>query len=103
MSRFRQGFVRMRPAGWSVAVTVIALALLAFRWSLVAEHGPNNVYAEKVLVANRAGLAEGALIDPHLINPWGIGLRPPGAAGHIWISNAGNLSSSLFIGDVHGV
>jgi uncharacterized protein (TIGR03118 family) len=106
MSRFRQGFarfVRMRPAGWSVAVTVIALALLAFRWSLVAEHAPNNVYAEKVLVANRAGLAEGALIDPHLVNPWGIGLRPPGAGGHMWISNAGNLSTSLFIGDTHGV
>src|SRR5262249_13643061 len=50
-----------------------------------------NVYVEKILVANRPGFAPDALIDKHLINPWGIALRPPGAGGHIWISNAGNL------------
>ncbi len=33
---------------------------------------------------------------------WGIALRPPGAGGHIWISNAGTGSSSEFIGDVPG-
>ena len=38
----------------------------------------------------------------HMINPWGIALRPPGAGGHIWISNAGNLSTSTYIGDVKG-
>jgi uncharacterized protein (TIGR03118 family) len=37
-----------------------------------------------------------------MINPWGIALRPPGTGGHIWISNAGNLSTSTFIGDVNG-
>ena len=54
-------------------------------------------------MANRPGFEAGALIDEHLVNPWGIALRPPGAGGHIWISNAGNLSTSLYIGDVHGV
>ena len=42
-------------------------------------------------------------IDKHLINPWGIALRPPGAGGHIWISNAGNLSTSTYVGDANGV
>jgi len=62
-----------------------------------------NAYTQNILVANRTGFAGDALIDPHLINPWGIALRPPGAGGHIWISNAGNLSSSTFIGDAKGV
>lgn len=61
-----------------------------------------NTFAQKVLVANRPALAPDALIDRHMINPWGIALRPPGAGGHIWISNAGNLSTSTFIGDVNG-
>lgn len=62
-----------------------------------------NIYSRKVLVANRPGFDEGALIDKHLINPWGIALRPPGAGGHFWISNAGNASTSTYIGDAKGV
>ena len=62
-----------------------------------------NVYVEKILVANRAGFDPDALIDDHMINPWGIALRPPGAGGHIWISNAGNLSTSTYIGDAKGM
>ncbi len=61
-----------------------------------------NVYAQKTLVANRAGFAADAIVDPHLINPWGIALRPPGIGGHIWISNAGNFSTSTYVGDVGG-
>ena len=61
-----------------------------------------NAYSQKILVANRAGFDAGALIDPHLINPWGLALRPPGAGGHFWISNAGNASTSTYIGDAHG-
>ena len=56
-----------------------------------------------MLVANRPGLAAGAIIDDHMINAWGIALRPPGAGGHIWISNAGTLSTSTYIGDARGV
>jgi hypothetical protein len=60
-------------------------------------------YTLKVLAANRPELAAGGLVDRRMINPWGIALRPPSAGGHIWISNAGNLSTSTFVGDVHGV
>ena len=61
-----------------------------------------NIYSTKILVANRPEIAPGAFIDKHLVNPWGIALRPPGAGGHIWVSNAGNLSTSTYIGDVNG-
>jgi len=63
----------------------------------------DNSYARKVLVANRPELAEGGLVDPHMVNAWGLALRPPGAGGHFWISNAGNLSTSTYIGDANGV
>src|SRR5262249_28683236 len=89
---------RFYAAGAVGVVTVCALAF-AISPSLSSS---TNVYTEKILVANRAGLAPDALIDKHLINPWGIALRPPGAGGHIWLSNAGNLSTSTYIGDVHG-
>jgi len=61
-----------------------------------------NTYVHTTLVANRPDLAPGAIVDRHMVNPWGIALRPPGAGGHIWISNAGNLSTSTYIGDVNG-
>ncbi len=60
-----------------------------------------NIFSQKNLVANREGFAA-AMIDPHLINPWGIALRPPGIGGHIWVSNAGNASTSTYVGDSHG-
>src|SRR5689334_3966340 len=59
-------------------------------------------YDETILVANRKEFHPTAFVDPHLINPWGIALRPPGAGGHIWVSNAGNASTSLYIGDANG-
>ncbi|MEO5913168.1 MAG: TIGR03118 family protein [Luteolibacter sp.] len=55
-----------------------------------------------ILVANRPEFKPTAFVDQQLVNPWGIALRPPGAGGHIWTSNAGNASTSLYIGDVNG-
>ncbi len=37
-----------------------------------------------------------------MVNAWGIALRPPGAGGHIWISNDRDGTSSEYIGDVPG-
>jgi len=76
---------------------------LTFGLSVQVAAAQQNIYTQKILVANRPGLDAEALIDEHLINPWGIALRPPGAGGHIWISNAGNLSTSTYIGDAKGV
>src|SRR5262249_14423683 len=82
-------------------VAALALLWLGFEIAARSANSPANVYTQKILVANRPGLSGDALIDKHLLNPWGIALRPPGVGGHIWISNAGNFSNSTYIGDVH--
>jgi len=103
MNRFQPGFLRStRLPLAALGVAVLAFCGLAFELSPRLANRRTNVYTQKILVANRPGFGDGALIDRHLINPWGIALRPPGAGGHIWISNAGNLSSSTYVGDVNG-
>ncbi len=62
-----------------------------------------NQFDDTVLVANRPEFQPSAFVDPHLVNPWGIALRPPGKGGHIWISNARNASTSTYVGDVNGI
>jgi uncharacterized protein (TIGR03118 family) len=62
-----------------------------------------DAFKDTILVANRAEFKPTAFVDPHLINPWGIALRPPGAGGHIWVSNGGDLSTTTYIGDAKGV
>ena len=53
------------------------------------------------LVANKAEYHP-QIVDEKMINGWGIALRPPGAGGHLWISDAGTGYSSEFIGDLPG-
>ena len=104
MNFLRCGFPRfIRQSFRRRGATALAVGLLTFALSPQFACAQTNVYAQKILVANRPGFAEGVLIDKHLINPWGIALRPPGAGGHIWISNAGNASTSTFVGDANGV
>ena len=83
-------------------VAVLGVCWLAYAVATRTAGTEANVYAQKILVANRPGFAPDAIIDKHLLNPWGIALRPPGAGGHFWISNAGNFSTSTYVGDVHG-
>jgi uncharacterized protein (TIGR03118 family) len=61
----------------------------------------DNGYLQTNLVANKAEYHP-AIVDESMIDAWGIALRPPGAGGHIWISNAGTGTSSEYIGDVPG-
>ncbi len=65
--------------------------------------GATNAYSTSILVANRALYNPTAMIDPDLVNGWGIALRPPGAGGHIWLSNAGTGTTTTYIGDVNGI
>ena len=81
---------------------MLAAGCLPACLSTSASDTRTNAFVQKTLVTNRPELALGALVDRHMVNPWGIALRPPGAGGHIWISNAGNLSTSTYIGDVKG-
>jgi len=59
----------------------------------------DNGYTQTNLVANKEEYHP-LIVDEQMINAWGIALRPPGAGGHIWISNARTGTSSEFIGDV---
>jgi uncharacterized protein (TIGR03118 family) len=84
-------------------LTALVAGSLAVNLLAACKKPEGNAYRQKVLVVNRPELVvDGALIDPHMANPWGIALRPPGAGGHIWVSNAGNFSTSTFVGDVNG-
>ncbi|HEY3897765.1 MAG TPA: TIGR03118 family protein [Chthoniobacter sp.] len=58
-------------------------------------------YTQTNLIANSAEYKP-QIIDQKMCDGWGIALRPPGAGGHIWISNAATGTSSEFIGDVAG-
>ena len=51
------------------------------------------------LVANKAEYHP-QIVDEQMINAWGIALRPPGAGGHFWVTNAGTGTSSEYIGDL---
>jgi len=77
------------------------LSLAAVTTATLCAQSPDDAYIQTNLVANRAGF-EARIIDDKMRNPWGIALRPPGAGGHIWISNARTGTSSEFIGDVPG-
>ena len=57
-------------------------------------------YLQTNLVANKAEYHP-QIVDENMINAWGIALRPPGAGGHIWVSNARTGTSSEYIGDLH--
>jgi uncharacterized protein (TIGR03118 family) len=85
----------------STTLQTFTLALAAFAASPASQAA--NAFDMTVLVANSAAYHPTVMVDPELINPWGIALRPPGAGGHIWISNAGFGSSTTYIGDVGGM
>lgn len=58
-----------------------------------------NAYRQTNLVSNLPELNP-HIVDPLLRNGWGIAIRPPGAGGHFWISNAGTGTTTTYVGDV---
>lgn len=60
-----------------------------------------NAYVNTVLVANHERYEPLVMVDPLLENGWGIAIRPPGAGGHFWISNANTGTTTVYVGDVH--
>src|SRR5262245_58084661 len=57
-----------------------------------------GAYAVTNLVSDEPGQA--ALLDPNLVNPWGLSLGPTG--GNFWVSDNGTGVSTLYSGDVGG-
>lgn len=82
--------------------TVLALAVGSL-FAHSAQAAGSNAYAQTILVANDAKYNPTIMVDPYLVNPWGIALRPPGAGGHFWTSNAGTGTTTTYIGDVPGL
>lgn len=74
-----------------------AIASTAFAQKPTLDMG----YVQTNLVANKDEYHP-QIVDQNMLDGWGIALRPPGAGGHIWISNAATGTSSEFIGDVPG-
>lgn len=58
-------------------------------------------YKQTNLVANRQ-IYMPQIIDPHMVNAWGLAIRPAGAGGHFWINNTDTGTTSLYVGDVGG-
>ena len=50
---------------------VLGACWIGFEMAARSADAQPNVYAERILVANRPGLAADAIVDPHLLNPWG--------------------------------
>jgi uncharacterized protein (TIGR03118 family) len=78
----------------------LAVFALTLTCSLVARERDQG-YVQTNLVANSSDYHP-RVIDAKMIDAWGIALRPPGAGGHIWISNAASGTSSEYVGDVKG-
>lgn len=81
------------------AVLGLALATMADRTEAAAA----NAFDQTNLVADSADFHPTVMVDPYVVNPWGIALRPPGAGGHIWLSNAATGTTTTYIGDVNGI
>lgn len=91
MLRFKQTFLSCAVAG-----ALAASATSAF--SAVVTRG----YSQTNLVANSAAYAP-QIVDPTLINAWGIAIRPAGLGGHFWVGANGTGNSTQWVGDVGGV
>jgi uncharacterized protein (TIGR03118 family) len=76
------------------------LALIALAPATYATQA--NSYAQTNLVATSAAYGA-AVVDPTLVNAWGIATRPAGLGGHFWITANGTGLSSQWVGDVGGL
>ena len=86
------------------AADLIHPALIRARPRAGAPHarGRRNAYEQVNLVANRPEFKPTIMVDPLLVDGWGITIRPPGAGGHFWITNAGSGTTTTYVGDVPG-
>jgi uncharacterized protein (TIGR03118 family) len=80
--------------------SLLVLLALVVPAALLARERDSG-YVQTNLVASSADYHP-KIVDAQMIDAWGIALRPPGAGGHIWISNAATGTSSEYIGDVPG-
>jgi uncharacterized protein (TIGR03118 family) len=78
---------------------LVLLTTIVASFPLAAQ---DNRFAQTNLVADNASFNP-QIVNPQMIDAWGIALRPPGAGGHIWVDNAEYGTSVEYIGDVNGM
>ena len=59
-------------------------------------------YIQSNLVANSAAY-DPLILQPEMVNAWGIAIRPAGFGGHFWVTSNGFGTSNEFVGDAGGV
>jgi uncharacterized protein (TIGR03118 family) len=59
----------------------------------------SNTYVQTNLVANSQAYAP-QILEPKLVNAWGLAIRPAGAGGHFWVTSM--ATSFEYVGDVNG-
>ncbi len=74
--------------------TLILTAIFAFAPHLADAEG----YKLTVLAANKQIYAP-QILDKHMVNAWGLAIRPAGAGGHFWVNNTDTGTVSLYVGD----
>lgn len=74
-------------------------AVLPFLPACGGDDASANAYRQSNLVASSAAY-EPLIVEPGLVNAWGIAIRPAGAGGHFWVTASG--VSYEYVGDVDG-
>ena len=80
--------------------TLLLSASLAIFIASVPAHAAG--YQQTNLVAS-TGAYGADIVDPGLINAWGIAIRPAGLGGHFWVESNGGGTTNQFVGDVGGI
>jgi uncharacterized protein (TIGR03118 family) len=80
----------------------IQCALLAAAGALLGPPSALAAFSQTNLIATSDKYGA-AIVDPTLVNAWGIAIRPAGLGGHFWITANGTGISSQWVGDVGGV
>ncbi len=78
---------------------LMAALLLSFA---LASAALANGYVQTNLVASSETYAP-QIVDPTLLNAWGIAIRPAGLGGHFWVTSNGTGVSTQWVGDVAGI
>jgi uncharacterized protein (TIGR03118 family) len=78
-------------------VATLAVVVSAVGVGAPAQAAPKTRFSAVGLVSDQAGHAP--LVDPALVNPWGLALSP---TGPLWVSNNGTNTATLYAGGVNG-
>src|SRR5919205_2905430 len=84
-----------RSAALAAAVGLLAILPATATAKKVAALGH---YAQRNLVSDQAGKAE--LMDPNLVNPWGLAFGPAGRPTPAWTANNGKDNATLYTGGI---